>query len=116
MYQGGSLRQVQRKDGLTWLFRYRIDRDGRRVENTTRVGLVKDFPGESAAQREVDRLGLRLNINPGPASMNPTFAELAVRYFAEEYGEDAEVPRANTTKAAVEHRSEERRVGKEGRS
>ncbi len=50
MYQGGSLRQVQRKDGLTWLFRYRIDKDGRRVENTTRVGLVKDFPSESAAQ------------------------------------------------------------------
>ena len=46
---------------------------------------------------------VRLNINPNPASMNPTFAELALKYFAEEYGEDAEVPKANTTKTAVEH-------------
>jgi integrase len=103
MYQGGSLRKVQRKDGLTWLFRYRIEKGGHRVENTTRLGLVSDFPSESAAQREVDRLGLRLNINPGPASMNPTFAEMALKYFAEEYGEDAERPKANTTKVTVEH-------------
>jgi hypothetical protein len=39
-YQQGSLRQVQRKDGLTWFLRYRTEKNGKRVENTKRIGLV----------------------------------------------------------------------------
>jgi hypothetical protein len=43
-YQRGSLKKVRRKEGETWVLRYRVTAsDGRRVENTMAVGLVRDF-------------------------------------------------------------------------
>ena len=43
-YQRGSLKQVKRKAGFTWILRYRITQpDRRRVEHTHIVGLVSDF-------------------------------------------------------------------------
>jgi len=63
-YQRESLKKVPRREGLTWVLRYRVNTaDGRRVENGLTVGLVRDFPGESGAWREVDRLGLLIRIN-----------------------------------------------------
>jgi len=103
-YQQGSLRQVKRKDGLTWLFRYRVTKNGRRVENTRVVGLVQNLPTESSARKEVDRFGIRPQVNHNiSASTEPTFGELALRYFAAEYGEDAEEQKADTTTAATKH-------------
>src|SRR5208282_696298 len=79
-YQKGSLRQVKRQEGMTWLFRFQTTKDGRRVENTARVGLVSDFPSESSAQREVDRLGLRAEINKDAVEI-VTFGVLALKYL-----------------------------------
>jgi hypothetical protein len=46
-YQRGCLKKVRRKEGDTWVLRYRVTgSDGRRVENTLTVGLVHDFPKE----------------------------------------------------------------------
>ena len=42
-YQRGSLKKVKKKEGLTWVLRYRING----VEQTPLVvGLVEDFPTE----------------------------------------------------------------------
>src|SRR4029077_20908177 len=41
-YQRGSLKKVRRKEGETWVLRYRVTNpDGRRVENVTPIGLVR---------------------------------------------------------------------------
>jgi hypothetical protein len=56
-----------RKNGETWILRYRVTAsDGRRVENTIPVGLLRDFPKEKDAWREVDKLGLAVRINEAP--------------------------------------------------
>jgi hypothetical protein len=58
-YQRGSLKQFARKGGQTWVLRYRVTKpDGKRVEHGVPVGLVRDFPKEKDAWREVDKLGL----------------------------------------------------------
>ena len=45
-YQRGSLKKVEKKKGLTWVLRYRING----VEQTPLVvGLVSDFPTEDDA-------------------------------------------------------------------
>ncbi len=44
-YQRGSLKKVRRKEGETWVLRYRVpSADGRRVEHITPIGLVRKFP------------------------------------------------------------------------
>jgi hypothetical protein len=66
-YQRGSLKKVRRKEGETWVLRYRVTASGgRRVENTMPVGLVRDFPKENDAWREVDKLELPVKINEAP--------------------------------------------------
>ena len=103
-YQNGSLKQIQRKDGLTWLYRFHVERpDGTRVENTRFVGRVADFPNMGRAWKQVDKLGLRLAINTNSDSDDPTFVELVTEYFNEEYGPDASEMKANTTTESVKH-------------
>ena len=48
-YQEGSIRQIERADGMTWALRYYTTRaDGKRVEHTVAIGLVqKHRPEES---------------------------------------------------------------------
>ena len=61
----GTVSKKQRANGLTWIYRYRVRRasDGKKVENTKVIGLVKDIgTSEAAAWREVGRLGLDINI------------------------------------------------------
>lgn len=62
-FQRGSLRIESRKNGETWVLRYFVTRqsDGHRVEHKLAVGLVHDFPSESAAWAEVERQHLQLN-------------------------------------------------------
>jgi hypothetical protein len=59
-YQRGSLKKVERTEGLTWVLRYRIDG---KEQTPLVVGLVNDFPTEDDANVEVDVLGLRVRIN-----------------------------------------------------
>lgn len=90
-YQQGSLRQFPRKDGLTWFLRYRTEKNGKRVENTRRIGLVSELKTESAAWKKVDETGLRAEINKGNATDSVTFGVLALRYLDEESHDDAVV-------------------------
>jgi len=90
-YQRGSLKQENRKEGVTWLLRYRVNSpDGKRVENTLPIGLVRDFPSKGDAWREVDRLGLGNRINSEEYFSGAIkFAALAEFYLKTDYGEDA---------------------------
>ena len=54
-YQRGSLKKAERKEGLTWVLRYRING---KEQTPLVVGMVSDFPTEDDANVEVDRLGL----------------------------------------------------------
>lgn len=76
--QQGWLRKKKYADGMTWLFCYQMTRqaDGKRVENSKRVGLVADFPAETAAWMEVGRLGLQKYMD-GSIRNEPTFKQIA---------------------------------------
>lgn len=103
-YQRGSLKKVPRKDGDIWVLRYRVSTaDGRRVENIMPVGLVRDFPKEDDAWREVDALGLLARINNPPTPVRLGFGALAEHYLKADFGEDAVRPKAESTTAIVEH-------------
>src|SRR5580765_3234476 len=103
-YQRGALRKVRRKAGETWLLRYRVTQpDGRRVENTLPVGLVRDFPKQKDAWREVDRLGLLVRINDYSSDTRIHFDALAEHYLKSDFGTDAVRPKSVNTIPIVEH-------------
>ncbi|HKV82717.1 MAG TPA: tyrosine-type recombinase/integrase [Candidatus Sulfotelmatobacter sp.] len=66
-YQNGSLKKVWRvkqgKKCRMWLLRFRVRKDGRRVENGTILGSLIEYPTKEDAWKEVDRLGIRAFIN-----------------------------------------------------
>lgn len=74
----GWLRKKKYADGLTWLFCYIVTRpsDGKRVENSKRIGLVDDFPSQRVAWMEVAKLGLEKYMDSaiGP---DPSFRQIA---------------------------------------
>jgi integrase len=104
-YQRGSLKQVSRREGATWVLRYRIaNGEGRRVENTAPVGLVRNFPKAQDAWREIDRLGLLTRINSDtPCPGRTRFDSLAEHYLKADFGEDAVRPKSVNTIPIVEH-------------
>ena len=104
-YQRGSLKKVPRKEGETWVLRFRVgSADGRRVENTLPIGLVRDFPSEKAAWREVDRLGLFARINSDATALGRIhFAALAEHYLKADFGADAVRPKSANTIPIVTH-------------
>jgi integrase len=103
-YQRGSLKKVPRKEGATWMLRYRVTGgDGRRVENIMAVGLVRDFPKEKDAWREVDKLGLLVRINDSPLPGRIRFDALAEHYLKADFGADAVRPKADNTTAITGH-------------
>jgi len=103
-YQRGSLKQVPRKQGLTWQLRYRVmNAEGRKVEHTLPVGLVRDFPSEKAAWREVDRLRLPVRINAAPTLFRTRFDQLAEHYLRADFGEDAIRPKSEGTALNMQH-------------
>ena len=62
----GTVSKKKRANGMTWIYRFQTTRplDGKTVENTRVVGLVKDIgSSEAAVWREVGRLGLNNNID-----------------------------------------------------
>ncbi len=104
-YQRGSLKQVSRREGATWVLRYRVGNgEGRRVENTAPVGLVRDFPKAQDVWREIDRLGLLTRINSDtPCPGRTRFDSLAEHYLKADFGEDAVRPKSVNTIPIVEH-------------
>ena len=104
-YQRGSLKQEKRKEGMTWLLRYRVNSpNGERVENNLPIGLVLDFPTKGDAWREADRLGLGNRINSEEYGGGPIkFAVLAEFYLKTDYGEDAGRPKSDTSIPIAEH-------------
>ncbi len=103
-YQRGSLKKFARKYGETWVLRYRVTQpDGKRVEHGIPVGLVRDFPKEKDAWREVDKLGILVRINDAPEGRRPTFAELAEFYLKTDCGPDAIRPKSPNTIPITEH-------------
>ena len=103
-YQRGSLKKVRRKEGETWVLRYRVaSADGRRVEHTTPIGLVREFPKDKDARREVDRLGILIRINDDPSPGRIRFSFLAEHYLKADFGSDAARPKSANTIPIVEH-------------
>jgi integrase len=103
-YQRGSLKQIQRKGGLTWILRYRVNRpDGTRVEHVVNVGLVRDFPKERDALREIDRLALINRINDEGEDTRIHFQALAEHYLKSDMGQDAVRPKSVNTIPIVTH-------------
>jgi len=103
-YQRGSLKKVRRKEGETWVLRFRVtSADGRRVEHIATIGLVREFPKDKDAWREVDRLGLGVRINDAPAHGRASFHFLAEHYLKADFGEDSMRPKSVNTVSHVEH-------------
>ena len=78
----GTVTKKKRAHGLTWIYRFQTTRvlDGKTVENTKVIGLVKDIgSSEAAAWREVGRLGLDNNIDRSNGR-KPSFRELAEHF------------------------------------
>jgi integrase len=97
-YQRGSLKKLPRKGGETWVLRYRVTKaDGRRVEHIMPVALVRDFPKEKDAWREVNRLGLLVRINDDPVDVRIRFDALAEHYLRNDFGADAVRPKTERT-------------------
>jgi integrase len=103
-YQRGSLKKVRRKEGESWVLRYRVaNAEGRRVENTLPIGLVRDFPSEGDAWREVDKRSLLVRVNDvSPEARRVKFNQLAEHYLKVDFGEDAVRPKSDTTIPNVE--------------
>jgi integrase len=103
-YQRGSLKKLPRKEGETWVLRYRVTKpDGRRVENIMPVGLVRDFPKEKDAWREVDKLRLLTRVNDETSETRIRFDALAERYLEADFGEHAVRPKSDNTITITKH-------------
>ncbi|MGA9882137.1 MAG: site-specific integrase [Candidatus Acidiferrales bacterium] len=101
-YQRGSLKKVMKKEGLTWVLRYRMKRS---EQTPLIVGVVADFLTKDEASLEADRLGLRVRINcANLGTRRVRFNELAEYYLKVEF--DPEVtatPKSANTLPILEH-------------
>ena len=100
-FQQGSLRREARAAGATWVLRFNTTRleDGHRVIAHIAVGLVSEFPSESAAWAEVNRLRLHEQINKPEFKGPVMFGHLAQHYISFELGNQADAvdPKSHTT-------------------
>ena len=100
-FNRGWLRAEPRKSGPTWVLRFYTTRasDGKRVEHTLAVGLVRDFPSESSAWAEVQDQHLHGQINKPDFKARVTFGDLLVHYEEHELGDQTEaaIPKSQTT-------------------
>jgi integrase len=102
-YQRGSLKKLRRKEGETWMLRFRVTNgQGKRVEHLLPVGLVLKLPKDRDAWREVDRLGLGVRINDTPGPGRASFSFVAEHYLKADFGADAVRPKSDTTIPNVE--------------
>jgi|tagenome__1003787_1003787.scaffolds.fasta_scaffold20931985_3 integrase len=106
-FQRGSLRTESRKEGNTWVLRYFVTRelDGRRVEHTLPIGLVRDLPSKSVAWAEVERQHLSQQLNNSSFQGRATFANLAEHYMYNELSSlaDTIAPKARSTIYVYRH-------------
>ncbi len=102
--QRGWLKKENRAQGNTWVLFFRKTRksDGKRVENKVPIGLVRDFPQETQAWTEVERL--HLHINEVNSRRGITFGDLAQHYAEHELVDHTESihPKAHTTVRSYE--------------
>lgn len=94
---------------MTWLFCYQITRssDGKRVENSKRVGFVADLPSERSAWMEVAKLGLEKYLY-GPMSKEPLFKEIAEDWRLRELRKEGTIgKKAHETAERDEHNLDE---------
>ncbi len=86
------------------MLRFRVtNTEGKRVEHLLPVGLVREFPKDRDAWREVDRLGLGVRINDTPRPGRVSFEFLAEHYLNADFGADAVRPKSANTIPIVEH-------------
>ena len=99
-FQRGCLRVETRKAGDTWVLRFYATRevDGKRVERKVPIGLVCEFPSESAAWGEVDKQHLLHQINEPILRGSVIFADIACHYLQNELPK-----RARTTQYLHRH-------------
>jgi integrase len=84
-YNRGMLRKEQRAIGMVWVFRWSEEVNGQRRQHKDVIGTTKEFPTETAANREADRLRCRLNENKQSLSLKSmTFGELINHYINHE--------------------------------
>src|SRR5258708_37656838 len=103
-YQRGSLKKVKRREGEIWVLRYRVTNpDGRRVENVTPIGLVRQFPKDKDAWREADRLGLGIRINDTPTPGRASFHFLAEPYLTADFWAGSVRPKSEDTLSNRQH-------------
>lgn len=68
------------------MLRYRVTgANGKRVEHATPIGLVRQFPKDTDAWREVDRLGILIRINDDTSSGRIRFSFLAEQYLKADF-------------------------------
>jgi len=78
-YQRGSLSLVKRKSKPdTWVFRYYVELNGRRVYKKQIVGTVVEFPKRKDAEKAVSQL--RVDVNDGAAFAPMNMEQLAAHY------------------------------------
>jgi len=78
-YQRGSLSLVKRKSKPdTWVFRYYMELNGRRVYKKQIVGTVVEFPKRKDAEKAVAQL--RVDVNDGAAFAPMNIEQLAAHY------------------------------------
>jgi hypothetical protein len=82
-FQRGWLRIVERKKGRVWQLRYNpIDpATGKKRDSAIIVGVLVDFPTESACWREVDRQRLTNKINQPEIQSRLRFRQIADFYL-----------------------------------
>jgi integrase len=103
-FQRGALRKVHHKAGDRWMLRFRLTRaDGKRLECREFVGMVKDFPTEKLARREIERLGLLARVNERSLDTRIRFHALALHYLQNDCGPDALRPKTERTVLNTEH-------------
>ncbi|HEX8801603.1 MAG TPA: site-specific integrase [Terriglobales bacterium] len=86
------------------MLRYRMTRaDGKRLECREFVGLVRDFPTDKAARREIERSGLLARINAQEADTRIRFHALALHYLEHDCGPDALRPKTERTVLNTSH-------------
>jgi integrase len=101
----GWLRRKMYADGLTVLFCYMVTRpsDGKRVENSKRIGLACDFPTNEEAWMEVGRRGLQTYLD-SPVASEPTFKEIAEHWRVHELRKKGQIAKkAGETADRDEH-------------
>jgi integrase len=95
---------MHRKRGDIWVLRYRVNLpDGKRMEKIAPIGLVRDFPKQRDARREVERLGLAARINEDSADRRIRFHALAEHYLKHDFGSDALRPKTERTVLNTNH-------------